>query len=50
MVGPVANAGQDRLTAAGAAGIPQIVAPGCTDLIDFAGWQTIPEAYALPHQ
>ena len=46
MVGSVANAGQDRLTSAGAAGIPQIVAPGCTDLIDFAGWQTIPDAYA----
>ena len=30
---------------AGAAGIPQIVAPGCLDLIDFAGWQDIPEQY-----
>jgi len=30
---------------AGKAGIPQIVAPGCLDLIDFAGWQEIPEQY-----
>ncbi len=46
MVGSVVNGGQDRLTNAGAQGIPQIVSPGCADLIDFAGWQDIPEAYA----
>ncbi|THH36786.1 UPF0261 family protein [Aliishimia ponticola] len=46
MVGSVVNGGPDRLTNAGALGIPQIVAPGCTDLIDFAGWQDIPDAYA----
>ena len=46
MVGSVINGGADRLTDAGASGIPQIVCPGCADLIDFAGWQTIPEAYA----
>ncbi|MBV0911143.1 Tm-1-like ATP-binding domain-containing protein [Anianabacter salinae] len=46
MVGSVANAGPDRLTNAGARGVPQIVAPGCADLIDFAGWQDIPPAYA----
>ncbi|OJY31741.1 uncharacterized protein (UPF0261 family) [Gemmobacter caeni] len=46
MVGSVAHAGKDRLTNAGLAGVPQIVAPGCTDLIDFAGWQAIPDAYA----
>ena len=46
MVGSVVNAGADRLTNAGAQGIPQIVSPGCADLIDFAGWQDIPEAYA----
>lgn len=46
MVGSVVNAGADRLTSAGEAGIPQIVSPGCADLIDFAGWQQIPEAYA----
>jgi uncharacterized protein (UPF0261 family) len=46
MVGSVAHAGADRLTNAGKRGIPQIVAPGCTDLIDFAGWQ--PGAGTLP--
>ena len=45
MVGSVVNGGPDRLTNAGALGIPQIVSPGCADLIDFAGWQEIPEAY-----
>ena len=45
MVGSVINGGQDRLLSAGRAGIPQIVAPGCLDLIDFAGWQEIPERY-----
>lgn len=46
MVGSVVNSGPDRLCGAGAVGIPQIVAPGCADLIDFAGWQDIPEAYS----
>jgi len=46
MVGSVINGGPDRMTNAGALGIPQIVSPGCADLIDFAGWQDIPEAYA----
>lgn len=46
MVGSVINAGKDRMLNAGRAGIPQLVAPGCLDLIDFAGWQEIPEKYA----
>ncbi|RWI08831.1 MAG: UPF0261 family protein [Mesorhizobium sp.] len=46
MVGSVVNAGADRLRNAGAVGIPQIVSPGCADLIDFAGWQEIPATYA----
>ncbi len=46
MVGSVVNAGADRLTGAGARGVPQIVSPGCADLIDFAGWQEIPAQYA----
>ena len=43
--GSVVNSGEQRLRSAGAAGIPQIVAPGCIDLIDFAGWQDIPERF-----
>jgi len=46
MVGSVVHGGEDRLTNAGAKGIPQIVSPGCADLIDFAGWQEIPERYS----
>ena len=36
------TAGPDRMTNAGAQGIPQLVAPGCYDLVDFVGWQTPP--------
>ena len=35
------TAGADRLTNAGASGTPQIVAPGCYDLVDVVGWQPI---------
>ncbi|GGX48738.1 hypothetical protein GCM10007385_16000 [Tateyamaria omphalii] len=45
MAGSVVNGGEDRMLNAGRAGIPRIVAPGCLDLIDFAGWQEIPEQY-----
>ncbi|MGH1353287.1 MAG: Tm-1-like ATP-binding domain-containing protein [Methyloligellaceae bacterium] len=45
MAGSVVNGGKDRLLNAGRSGIPQIIAPGCLDLIDFAGWQEIPERY-----
>lgn len=45
LAGSVINGGEDRMLNAGVAGIPQIVAPGCLDLIDFAGWQDIPEQY-----
>ncbi len=45
LAGSVINGGKDRMCNAGASGIPQLVAPGCLDLIDFAGWQRIPEKY-----
>ena len=45
LAGSVVHAGQDRMLGAGRAGIPQLIAPGCLDLIDFAGWQDIPERY-----
>ena len=35
------SAGADRLTNAGASSTPQIVAPGCYDLVDVVGWQPI---------
>ena len=46
LAGSVVHAGTDRMLNAGRAGIPQLVAPGCLDLIDFAGWQDIPERYS----
>ena len=46
LAGSVVHSGEDRMLNAGRAGIPQIVAPGCLDLIDFAGWQEIPERYS----
>lgn len=46
MAGSVVSSGSDRVTNAGRAGIPQMVAPGALDLLDFAGWQDIPEQYA----
>ena len=45
LAGSVVHAGEDRMLSAGRAGTPQLVAPGCLDLIDFAGWQEIPERY-----
>ncbi len=45
LAGSVVNGGADRMLNAGRAGIPQLVAPGCLDLIDFAGWQEIPAKY-----
>ncbi len=46
MVGSVINGGKDRMLNAGRSAIPQLIAPGCIDLIDFAGWQEIPQRFA----
>ena len=39
------SAGEDRMTNAGHRGIPQIVAPGCYDLVDYVGWQPTPAQF-----
>jgi uncharacterized protein (UPF0261 family) len=46
LAGSLVSSGEDRLTNAGRAGVPQMVAPGALDLLDFAGWQDIPATYA----
>ena len=46
LVGSIINAGRNRLLSAGQKGIPQLVAPGCVDLIDFPTWQGVPERFA----
>ncbi len=43
--GGICSAGPDRLTAAGETGIPQVVAPGCLDMINFGAPDTVPGRY-----
>jgi uncharacterized protein (UPF0261 family) len=43
--GSMVNSGADRLTNAGRAGIPQIVAPGASDLVDLPAWAPLPEKW-----
>jgi uncharacterized protein (UPF0261 family) len=45
MYGSVVNAGPTRLEAAARRGVPQIVAPGASDMIDVQSWAPIPERY-----
>ncbi|MBO0821046.1 MAG: Tm-1-like ATP-binding domain-containing protein, partial [Nocardiopsaceae bacterium] len=46
LVGGVLSAGPGRLTAAGAAGIPQVIAPGALDMVNFGPPDTVPERFA----
>ena len=39
------SAGSDRLTGAGRSGTPQMVAPGCYDLVDVVGWEPLPDKW-----
>jgi uncharacterized protein (UPF0261 family) len=45
MFGSAVHSGQDRMLSAGRAGIPQLVAPGCMDLIDFPASQELPARF-----
>jgi uncharacterized protein (UPF0261 family) len=45
LVGGVLTAGPDRLTAAGAAGLPQVIAPGALDMVNFGPPATVPEKF-----
>ena len=40
------SAGSGRLTHAGLNVTPQLVAPGCYDLVDIVGWQPVPDKWA----
>ena len=42
----VVSSGVDRLENAGRAAIPQIVAPGAIDMIDFPAWKPVPDTLA----
>ncbi len=46
LAGGVFAAGPHRLDAAAAAGIPQVVAPGCLDMVNFGAPDTVPAKYA----
>ena len=46
MGGSVVSAGPDRLMGAGLKGVPMIVAPGATDLVDYPAWGQMPERFA----
>jgi uncharacterized protein (UPF0261 family) len=41
----VVTSGADRLENAGRAGVPQIVAPGAIDMVDFPTWQPVPQRF-----
>jgi uncharacterized protein (UPF0261 family) len=43
--GVVTTSGPDRLENAGKRGIPQIVAPGAVDMIDFGTWHPVPAGF-----
>ena len=45
LCGGVLSAGPHRLEAAGRAGIPQVVVPGCIDMCNFWARDTVPDKY-----
>lgn len=46
LVGGVLTAGPERLTASGAAGVPQLVSLGALDMVNFGPRDTVPERFA----
>lgn len=43
--GGVLSAGPDRLFAASRNGVPSVIVPGCVDMANFAGIETVPQKY-----
>lgn len=46
LVGGILSAGPDRLEAAGQTGLPQVVAPGALDMVNFGPPDTVPEKFS----
>lgn len=46
LCGGVCSAGPDRLLAAGRLGIPQVVVPGCLDMVNFGHPDTVPARFS----
>ena len=49
LCGGVCTAGPERLCSASKMGIPQVVVPGCMDMVNFAQLDTVPEKYRDRH-
>ncbi len=49
LCGGICSAGPDRLLAAGRAGIPQVVVPGCLDMVNFGHPDTVPARFKARH-
>ncbi len=45
LVGGILSAGQDRLTAAGLYGVPQVISLGALDMVNFGPPETVPEKF-----
>ncbi len=45
LVGGILTAGKDRLTAAGLAGVPQVISLGALDMVNFGPPETVPEKF-----
>ncbi|MFP6693964.1 MAG: Tm-1-like ATP-binding domain-containing protein [Pirellulales bacterium] len=43
--GGMLSAGNDRLSAAGRAGIPHLIVPGCVDMVNFGPMHTVPQQF-----
>ena len=46
MAGSIVSAGADRLLGAARAGVPMIVAPGATDMVDYPAWGQPPARFS----
>jgi uncharacterized protein (UPF0261 family) len=46
LVGGILGAGPERMDAAGRAGVPAIVAPGCLDMVNFGEPASVPEKFS----
>ncbi|RKU20863.1 hypothetical protein C6499_23070 [Candidatus Poribacteria bacterium] len=46
LVGGILSAGPDRLEAAGESGLPQVIAPGALDMVNFGPPDTVPENFS----
>lgn len=46
LVGGILSAGPERLEAAGQAGLPQVVAPGALDMVNFGPPDTVPDKFS----